>query len=65
MNEWCAYVLQSIEREEPIEVDPAPAPFKLANGHTSTAGNGQLLYLGNGQLLYQSDIIVIINHKCL
>ncbi|KAK3531688.1 hypothetical protein QTP70_025920 [Hemibagrus guttatus] len=29
----------SIEREEPIEVDPAPAPSKLENGHTTTAEN--------------------------
>ncbi|XP_072548123.1 smoothelin, like [Salminus brasiliensis] len=29
----------SIEREEPIEVDPAPAPSGLENGHTSTAEN--------------------------
>ncbi|KAF7700019.1 smoothelin, like [Silurus meridionalis] len=29
----------SIEREEPIEVDPAPAPSKLENGHTSIAEN--------------------------
>ncbi|KAG7321903.1 hypothetical protein KOW79_014761 [Hemibagrus wyckioides] len=29
----------SIEREEPIEVDPAPASSKLENGHTSTAEN--------------------------
>ncbi|XP_007245998.3 smoothelin, like [Astyanax mexicanus] len=29
----------SIEREEPIEVDPAPAPSGLENGHTPTAEN--------------------------
>lgn len=35
---WCAHVLQSIEREEPIEVDPVLTPSGLENGHTSTAG---------------------------
>ncbi|XP_076831870.1 smoothelin, like [Brachyhypopomus gauderio] len=29
----------SIEREEPIEVDPTPAPSRLENGHTSIAEN--------------------------
>lgn len=31
-------VFQSIEREEPIEVDPAPTHAELENGHTATTG---------------------------
>lgn len=32
-------VLQSIEREEPIEVDPAPTHAGLENGHAAASGN--------------------------
>lgn len=32
-------VFQSIEREEPIEVDPAPTHAGLENGHAATTGN--------------------------
>lgn len=32
-------VFQSIEREEPIEVDPAPTNAGLENGHAATTGN--------------------------
>ncbi|KAI4880253.1 hypothetical protein NFI96_034044, partial [Prochilodus magdalenae] len=32
----------SVEREEPIEVDPAPVPSGLENGHTSTAENSTM-----------------------
>lgn len=32
-------VFQSIEREEPIEVDPAPTYTSLENGHTAATGN--------------------------
>lgn len=31
-------VFQSIEREEPIEVDPAPPHVGLENGHAPTTG---------------------------
>lgn len=33
------HVFQSIEREEPIEVDPAPTHAGLENGHTAATGN--------------------------
>ncbi len=32
-------VFQSIEREEPIEVDPAPTHAGLENGHAAATGN--------------------------
>lgn len=32
-------VFQSIEREEPIEVDPTPTNTELENGHAATTGN--------------------------
>lgn len=35
----CFYVFQSIEREEPIEVDPAPTHAGMENGHAATTGN--------------------------
>lgn len=33
------HVFQSIEREEPIEVDPAPTHAALENGHAAATGN--------------------------
>ncbi len=35
----CLYVFQSIEREEPIEVDPTPTHAGLENGHAATTGD--------------------------
>lgn len=47
-------VFQSIEREEPIEVDPAPAHNGQENGHAAPAGNYTTTVLQPASRLFHS-----------
>lgn len=51
------YVLQSIEREEPIEVDPATTHGGLENGHAATTGNHATTVL---HLVRLFEVIVVL-----